>query len=102
MDKILNENLLSFAGAARHLPPNAAGCRVHISTLVRWRIRGVRGVRLEAIRIGGRWHTSREALARFAVAVTAAVEKAAEPNAVPDPRPAHLDLVTAELERAGI
>ncbi|MEK6236566.1 MAG: DUF1580 domain-containing protein [Planctomycetales bacterium] len=43
---------------------------MHPSTIHRWRDPGLRGVRLEAIRIGGAWHTSMEAFQRFCEALT--------------------------------
>jgi hypothetical protein len=39
--------------------------RPHISTLMRWALRGVKGVRLETVVIGGRRFTSLEAIQRF-------------------------------------
>lgn len=42
----------------------------HASTFIRWITKGSRGVRLEAIRLGGRWFSSRAALQRFAQALT--------------------------------
>lgn len=47
------------------LPCRRQGKRLHISTVFRWALRGVRGVRLETIRIGGTLCTSEEALVRF-------------------------------------
>jgi hypothetical protein len=41
------------------------GKKVHFSTVFRWVTKGVRGVRLEAVRLGNRWLTSAEALQRF-------------------------------------
>ena len=41
------------------------GLRLHISTLHRWRTRGVRGKRLKATRIGGRWLSSLADLHEF-------------------------------------
>jgi hypothetical protein len=38
---------------------------VPLRTLHAWIKRGVRGVRLEAVRVGGQWRTSAEALQRF-------------------------------------
>jgi hypothetical protein len=63
----IDEKPLSLAEAARLLPkrPNPA-------TLWRWRTRGVRGVKLETILIGGRRYVSRAALRQFIEAVTAA------------------------------
>jgi hypothetical protein len=39
--------------------------RPHISTLIRWWRRGVRGVKLETVLVGGRRYTSLEAIQRF-------------------------------------
>jgi Protein of unknown function (DUF1580) len=64
--EIANETLISFQEAPAFVPG-----RPHISTLHRWRLRGVRGVRLETVLIGGRRFTSREALQRFVAAVSA-------------------------------
>ena len=62
---IRNEQLLSLSDASRALPP-IDGKRPHVSTLWRWCKRGIRGVRLEYVRLGHRICTSREALGRFA------------------------------------
>lgn len=48
----------------RHLP-RRSGKRVHISTIWRWIQRGVRGVKLESLNIGGRRYVPREALEHF-------------------------------------
>jgi hypothetical protein len=70
------ERLLTLAEAARSLP----GGPVHVSTIHRWRLRGVRGVKLEVLLRGGIRYTSSEALGRFYSAVTAAADAAATPN----------------------
>ena len=57
------ESLLTLREAAAQLHG-----RPHISTIARWVSRGVRGVHLETVRIGGRTYTSTEALSRFAAA----------------------------------
>lgn len=69
------ETLLTLSQAARLLPPSRHGSPVTLSCLLRWVLTGIRlpdgaVVRLEAVRLGGRWLTSREALQRFAVAQT--------------------------------
>jgi hypothetical protein len=46
------------------------GKRVNASTVWRWVHHGVKGVRLEALRLGNEWYTSREALQRFAERLT--------------------------------
>lgn len=65
---LTTEHTLTFAEAAKHLPP-FNGKRVHPSTLWRWARRGCRGVRLETLRLGGRFVTSVEALDRFGKAL---------------------------------
>lgn len=67
MQTIFDEELIPFNKAIRSLPG-----RPHISTGYRFISRGCRGVVLESIMIGGRQFTSRQALRRFAAAVTAA------------------------------
>jgi regulator of protease activity HflC (stomatin/prohibitin superfamily) len=60
------ESLLTLRQAAKSLPG-----KLHVATLHRWRLRGVRGVKLESILVGGIRYTSEEALQRFADALTA-------------------------------
>ncbi|MCH8342479.1 MAG: DUF1580 domain-containing protein [Planctomycetes bacterium] len=59
------EELLSLTDATKALPP-IDGKRPCSSTIWRWCRRGVRGVRLEYVRLGHRVCTTREALGRFA------------------------------------
>jgi hypothetical protein len=72
---LLLEEVYSFAQATRFVPPARNGKKTHISTLLRWAIKGAKApngtiVRLEAMRLGGRWVTSREAIQRFMAALT--------------------------------
>jgi hypothetical protein len=55
-----NETLLTFSEASARVPG-----RVSVQTLHRWRLRGVRGVKLESCKVGGKRITSAEALQRF-------------------------------------
>lgn len=64
------EEFISLAEAARLIPG-----RPHLSTFYRWRTRGVNGIKLETVRIGGRRMISRSALVQFITAVTAAVDQ---------------------------
>ena len=66
MIDISAETLIPLSEAPKHLPPRPNGKRVHISACYRWISRGVRGVHLESIKIGGSTYTSKEALQRFA------------------------------------
>src|SRR5262249_4493029 len=69
-----NETPLSLAQAARMLPPGRRGRPVTLSCVLRWVIDGIKIggalVRLDAMRMGGRWITSVQALERFAQAQT--------------------------------
>lgn len=71
---ISQENLITFTQLAGALPRRRANRPVHCSTIHRWRSKGLRGVRLEAVRIGGAWHTSWEAFQRFTEKLTANAE----------------------------
>jgi hypothetical protein len=75
MIDLSTETLLSLAEAAKLLPPARLGKPVTFQCVLRWVQEGARGadgrpVTLEALRLGGRWVTSREALQRFAEALT--------------------------------
>jgi hypothetical protein len=74
MIELRTETLLSLSQAAAMLPKGRRGRPVTLSCVLRWITDGVRTpsgiVYLEALRLGGRWLTSLEALARFADAQT--------------------------------
>ncbi len=55
---LLTEDLVSLTQVAQELD-------VHVSAPYRWLHRGVRGVQLESIRVGGKLLTSRQAVHRF-------------------------------------
>ena len=56
----LNDELLTLAEAARMLPR-----RPNLCTLWRWASKGIKGIRLETVSVGGRRYTTRTALADF-------------------------------------
>jgi len=58
------EELVSFEDAAAYLPSQP-----HRATVWRWSQRGVRGVTLESVMVGGRRFTSIEAVDRFVAAM---------------------------------
>lgn len=66
-----SERLVPLAEVPALLPPNRRGRRLHISVVYRWVQKGMRGIRLEAVQLGGRRVTSSEALSRFIAALTA-------------------------------
>jgi Protein of unknown function (DUF1580) len=75
MIDLQTEKTMSLAEAIRLLPPGRTGKPIRLGTLLRWISEGSRGpggelVKLEAVRLGGRWLTSREALQRFVERLT--------------------------------
>jgi hypothetical protein len=60
----LDEQLITLTEAAKHLP-RIDGRKVSVCTLWRWCRKGLRGARLEYLRVGRRVCTTREALMRF-------------------------------------
>lgn len=76
-----HEQALSLTDAAKALPA-IDGKKPHISTIWRWCRKGVRGVRLEYVRLGHRICTSRAALGRFAQQLAEA-----DPEPEPDRQP---------------
>jgi hypothetical protein len=61
----LDDELVTLRQAARLLPKRRGGKRAHASTVWRWATAGLRGKRLEVLRVGGIAYTSEAALDRF-------------------------------------
>jgi hypothetical protein len=107
MIDLRNESTISLTQAARLLPPGRRDRPVSLSCVLRWVLDGVKTpngvVRLEAVRLGGRWITSVQALERFAARQTPDLERQAPAT----PRSAAARTRASEraaraLERAGI
>ncbi len=79
MIDVQREELLTLNQAAVRFPGNA-GQPLSYGTIHRWVTAGVKGVRLEASRLGGRWITSMEAIQRFTERLTT---QQLDPPAVP-------------------
>jgi hypothetical protein len=75
MTDFANEQMITFHELARRLPRRRGGRPTHVSTIHRWRQRGVSGVRLSAVRCGSIWLTTWEAYQRFVDAITSTVTK---------------------------
>lgn len=90
-----NEQLAPLSKAARWVPPVRGEKPPHPSCLWRWAQHGVRGVRLEVVRVGGTICTSREALQRF-------IERTTTGEALPAKRPgrAH-EAAKRQLQKLG-
>jgi hypothetical protein len=102
---ITSDDTLTLAEACRILPRGRRGAKPHLSTLVRWITAGAPAadggrVRLAAVRVGGKWITSRAALRAFALALTAR-EIVPTPRTPPQRRRAS-EQAAKELERVGI
>jgi hypothetical protein len=101
------ETLLGLAQAARRVPSGRQDRPVNPSTLFRWihdgvKLAGGRIVRLEGIRLGGRWLTSLEALQRFAEAQTPELTETPPLPRTPAHRRRDSERAGAELEKLGI
>ena len=88
------DHILLLAKTASVVPS-----RPHVATLYRWWRRGVRGIKLETVVIGGRRYTSLEALQRFADRLSEATPTAPG-NIVRQPR-ARIDHIDHLLDEAG-
>lgn len=72
---------LALSAVGRLFPAHRGTGTVDPSTVFRWVTKGAKTpagdlVKLEAVRVGGRWLTSRGAVARFVAALTAAADSA--------------------------
>jgi hypothetical protein len=95
------EQVMTLREVASILPRQRAGRKVHVSTLYRWASpRGVRGVRLETLKLGGRVVTSVEAVQRFAERCSA-TDSTADVHP-PRSRQREFEQAEQELERTGI
>lgn len=95
MIDIHSEKIETLAEAAANTPG-----RPNVSTIWRWCMKGVGGVRLESVVIGGQRFTSREARQRHADRLTAVHE--GESPAPTSKRRKAVDAANAELDAAGI
>ncbi len=71
VSRVLTEDILTITEARKELA-SITGKRPDKATLARWIHRGVGGIKLDAVRLGGRQlFTSRQAITRFIEARTA-------------------------------
>ena len=76
----------------------------HISTRHRWRLRGVRGVKLETFLCGGRRFTTNEAIGRFIAHLNGSSDPVAPaPSRATSPgQRLRIEAAKAELRAAGV
>ena len=91
------ETLLTLCESRTAFP---GGKRLALATLHRWKLKGVHGVRLETILIGGMRYTSREAISRFIAAQNA--DESTVPTISPAQRSRQAKAAQQELARAGV
>jgi hypothetical protein len=90
----LDDDIVSLAEAARRLPHLRNNRPVHVSTIWRWSVCGLRGIKLETTLCGGVRVTSGAALRRF----FAALNESTVPEMVDSDRGDD----AGELDRIGI
>ena len=66
----LLEEIHSLTNATKLLPARRGGRPPHVSCLFRWAKHGLRGVKLEVLKVGGTTCTSRQELERFFARLT--------------------------------
>jgi hypothetical protein len=102
---LAGETLLSFAQAAKQLPSRSGG-RAHATTLWRWSTIGARTpngrVKLERVRVGSVWFTSREALSRFFAALAEPADDDRPPIRTPTQRKRASERAARQLENLGV
>jgi hypothetical protein len=104
--EVLDGEGLYLAAAARLFPRHRRNRPVSPSTLFRWIVEGVRvgtdrRVHLEAVRISGKYLTTRGAIRRFLEAQTPTVKQGGPIVTTPTRRRRERERVGAELDRRG-
>ncbi|GDX93702.1 hypothetical protein LBMAG46_37120 [Planctomycetia bacterium] len=92
-----SETLIRLEQARREFPGKTL---VSLAALHRWRLKGVRGVVLETLVVGGARYTSREAIDRFVAAQNA--PESAPPQMAAEQRRAKSEAARAALASRGI
>lgn len=93
------EELLTLTQAASLIPSSHNGKKTSPSTVFRWATRGLKGIRLETLPIGGK-RTSRSALSRFfqALSVQAGLVDSTPASEQPSDRQAEIDRATTRVK----
>jgi Protein of unknown function (DUF1580) len=100
MIDIVAEHLIPIREVPRHLPCRRTGRRVHISAVYRWIGRGVGGVQLESVKVGGSTYTTTEALQRFSDRLSHPnTDSPSAPSLTSSARRKQIDASTRHVER---
>ena len=92
------EQLIPIRDVPKRLPPRTSGKRLHISAVYRWIQRGVRGVRLESIKLGGTTYTTVEALQRFSNNLSSGVDMTVQSQPTARARQRQIDRASQEVD----
>jgi hypothetical protein len=65
MSGLVSEEILELGDAATFVNKHFRGRKPSVSTVLRWCLYGLRGVKLESIKCGGQRMTTKEAVLRF-------------------------------------
>lgn len=98
----LTETIIHFREAIQLTPKRRDKKLPNLATFYRWSNEGCRGVVLETIQVGGTRCTSREAVARFFLALTAARDGVPAPKETPTARRKRAAVVNRELDKIGV
>lgn len=108
MNEIMNGQGQPLARLARIIPPYRQGKSTTLSCLLRWTLHGVLSpdgsrVRLEAVRMAGRWISTPSAIGRFIQAQTPPTDPAPQPvPRSPAKRLRASERAAIELEKLGV
>lgn len=102
MIDVTRESPIPLSVAARGVPNRAGGRGISVPTVWRWAQRGIRGVRLETVMIGGVRMTTDDALQRFYSATTAATDGRPLTTRTPAARERAIAAAERELAADGI
>ncbi len=97
MQDISTETAIAVNKSPAHIPG-----RPHVSSVWRWVLKGVRGVKLETFVVGCQRFTTKEAIERFIAATTAKANGEPTPIRTPRQRQRAIDAAERELAKAGI
>lgn len=92
-----NETAIPVNQAAAFFP----GRRPHKSTVWRWVLNGVRGIKLGTFVVGTIRYTTKESIERFIAATTAKANGEPVPKCTPRQRQRQIEQAEAELAKSG-
>jgi hypothetical protein len=95
-------DLSSETAIAVNKSPAQIPGRPHVSTVWRWVLTGVRGIKLETFVVGCQRFTTKQAIERFIAATTARANGEPLPTRTPRQRERAIDAAERELSKAGI